>query len=436
MDGRFLSANPALAYNLGYDSPQELMETVIDMRQQLYVDPRCRDQFVALMQQHDRVSGFEAEGYRKDGSTLWVSINARAVRDENGKLLYFQGFILHITERKQAEKLLTEYNQILERQVADRTLELQQEIAERHQVEQALRQSEVQYRAMVEDQTELICRFLPSGILTYVNGTYCCYFEKQPDELIGHTFTPLIPEADQQIPLQNFAMLSEENPFVTYEHRVILPNGEVRWQQWTDRAIFDEQGQFIEFHAVGRDITDRKRAEIALQESETRFRQLSRATFEAIAITEASNILDTNQTFARMFGYEPAEVIGMHAASFVPEEYQEIVEQRLRFRDEGPYECLCVRKDGTTFPAEVRARFMTSGERVIKIAAIRDITERKRIEEINYPAASGRGMQIVLLPNRRFGLQSDSFAASSGECTPIRFNREISILLYSIPCQG
>jgi PAS domain S-box-containing protein len=380
VDGRFLSANPALAHNLGYDSPEQLMNTLTDMRTQLYADPRCRDQFVALMQQHDRVSGFEAEGYRKDGSILWVSINARTVRDENGQLLYFQGFIQDISERKQAEKILADYQQTLEQQVTERTLALQQEITERQRIEQALRQSEAQYRAMVEDQTELICRFLPNGILTFVNGTYCRYFRQQPESLIGHTFTPMIPEADQYIPRQYFSTLSRENPFITYEHRVILPDGDVRWQQWTDRAIFDEEGNFVEFHAVGRDITDRKRAEIALQESETRFRQLSRATFEAIAITEAGTILDANQTFAHIFGYEPGEVIGMHTSNFVPLEFQNFIGEKLQSRDEGPYECPCIRKDGTTFPAEVRARFISFEERVIKIAAIRDITERKQVE--------------------------------------------------------
>jgi PAS domain S-box-containing protein len=144
----------------------------------------------------------------------------------------------------------------------------QPNITEPQHAAEALRQSEARYRAIIEDQTELICRFLPDSTLTFVNGAYCRYFGKTAQELIGSRFTPLIPEEDKDIPLKHFTFLSPDNPCVTYEHRVILPNGEIRTQQWTDRAIFNEQGQLIEFQGVGVDITQRKQAEVALRLSE------------------------------------------------------------------------------------------------------------------------------------------------------------------------
>jgi len=127
--------------------------------------------------------------------------------------------------------------------------------------EETLRESETRSRAVVEDQTELICRFLPDGTLTLVNEAYCRYFDKQREELIGHSFMPLIPEEDQKFVQEQFVSLSLENPIVTYEHRAVRSGGEIRWQQWTDRAIFDGQGHLVEFQSVGRDITERKRAE-------------------------------------------------------------------------------------------------------------------------------------------------------------------------------
>jgi PAS domain S-box-containing protein len=138
------------------------------------------------------------------------------------------------------------------------------DISDRKNAENALRQSEARYRAIVEDQTELICRYLPDGKMTFVNQAYCRYFGLQPEDLLGKSFMPLVPEEDRSCFPELYAALSVENPFFTCEHRVILPSGEIRWQQWTDRAIFDETGQILEYQAVGRDVSDRKAAETAL----------------------------------------------------------------------------------------------------------------------------------------------------------------------------
>ena len=135
------------------------------------------------------------------------------------------------------------------------------DITDRKRAEEALRESEARYRAVVEDQTELICRFLPDGTLTFVNEAYRRYFGKRREELVGYSCMSLIPEGDQEIVRQQMATLSLENPVATYEHRVMLPSEEIRWQQWSDRAIFDDQGRIIEYQSVGRDITERKRLE-------------------------------------------------------------------------------------------------------------------------------------------------------------------------------
>ncbi len=145
--------------------------------------------------------------------------------------------------------------------VVREALDKQRLIEEKRRAEEALRESEARYRAIVEDQTELICRFLPDGTLTFVNEAYCRYFGKKREELIGSSFKPLIPEDDQEFIADQFAYLSLENPVVTYEHRVILPDEQIRWQQWTDRALFNDQGRLVEFQSVGRDITEQVRAE-------------------------------------------------------------------------------------------------------------------------------------------------------------------------------
>ena len=122
-------------------------------------------------------------------------------------------------------------------------------------------EDEARYRAIVEDQNDLICRFRLDGTLTFANEAYCRYFGKTRQDLIGHRFMPLIPEEDRAQVERHIQSIGPDQPAVTYEHRVITANGHIRWNQRTDRAIFDEQGRTQEIQSVGRDITGRKQAE-------------------------------------------------------------------------------------------------------------------------------------------------------------------------------
>lgn len=108
-DGHYLSANPALARIYGYASPEELIASLTDIAHQLYVQPHRRAEFVRLMQENAAVSGFESQIYRKDGSIIWISENARAVRDPNtGQVLYYEGMVEDITLAKRSQKQLQE----------------------------------------------------------------------------------------------------------------------------------------------------------------------------------------------------------------------------------------------------------------------------------------------------------------------------------------
>ena len=105
-DGRYLRANPALAKILGYDSRQELIEQITDIQQQIYVDPEQRQEFIRRLADRGAVEGFEYQVYRRDRSKIWISENARTVRNGMGKLLYYEGTIEDITQRKQAREQL------------------------------------------------------------------------------------------------------------------------------------------------------------------------------------------------------------------------------------------------------------------------------------------------------------------------------------------
>lgn len=104
--GYYMSANPALARIYGYSSPEELKIHLRNINHQLYVDPNRRVEFIQLIEQNGYVSGFESQVYRADGSIIWISENARAVCDATGELLYYEGTVEDVTDRKQAEVAL------------------------------------------------------------------------------------------------------------------------------------------------------------------------------------------------------------------------------------------------------------------------------------------------------------------------------------------
>ncbi len=138
------------------------------------------------------------------------------------------------------------------------------DVSERKQAEDALRKSERTYRAVVEDQTELISRFRPDGTQIFVNEAFCQYFKKSREEILGKKFFPRIPAEDHRKVREHFASLTKENPSAIDSHRVIMPDGSIHWQRWSDRAIFDKKGSLVEYQSVGQDITEQKRAEDAL----------------------------------------------------------------------------------------------------------------------------------------------------------------------------
>ena len=140
--------------------------------------------------------------------------------------------------------------------------------------EDALRESEIKYRAIVEDQVELICRFTPDGNLTFVNTAYCKYFNKDYKELIGKPFMDLILDEDKEFVKNSFKIITKNVPYNHYDHKVTFPNGEVKWIHWSDRAIFDANGTIKEYQSIGFDITDRKELEEKLICSRMKYRAI------------------------------------------------------------------------------------------------------------------------------------------------------------------
>jgi PAS domain S-box-containing protein len=118
VDGRFLTANPTMAKIFGYESPEELLGAISNIRDQLYVEPGRREDFYQLALRDGVVSGFEIQMHRKDGTLVWVSANARAVYDDDGGISVYEGTLEDITERKRAEEALREIREAERRRIA------------------------------------------------------------------------------------------------------------------------------------------------------------------------------------------------------------------------------------------------------------------------------------------------------------------------------
>jgi PAS domain S-box-containing protein len=321
-------------------------------------------------------------------------------------------------KNKSKEELAKELNDLLQML---RNMEV-----ERYELQKTLGESLRRYRAIVEDQTELVCRFDPDGTLSFVNEAYCRFFNKRREDLLGFSFMPLIPPEDRKKVRAQFASLGPENPVVTHEHRVIAPNGEIRWQQWTNRAILDDEDRIIEFQAVGRDITDRKRAEEELRKAHDEMekkvkdrtsellevneqlrreiknrkrekirRRESEAYMEAILNAAPEGIgLVKNRVFgwvsnrmSEMLGYSADELVGQ-SARIVYESEEEfdrvgrVKYQEIKERGIGAVETRCRSKNGSVIDVLLCSSALDPGDlsRGV-IFTVRDITERKQGEQ-------------------------------------------------------
>jgi PAS domain S-box-containing protein len=177
------------------------------------------------------------------------------------------------------------------------------ELDEHRKTEEALANSEQLYRAIVEDQTEIICRFRPDGTISFVNGAFCRYFAKTRDDVLGKRYLPSIPREDRRNLWTAYGSLAPHCPVFHMEFRIEMPDGALRWLHWTNRAIYDESGILVEHQGVGRDITDRKQSEHQIRES----RNMLRSVFDGISdplimVREDMTLIMLNRAALRFFG--------------------------------------------------------------------------------------------------------------------------------------
>jgi PAS domain S-box-containing protein len=165
--------------------------------------------------------------------------------------------------------------------------------------------SERRYRAVVEDQTESICRFDRQGNLTFVNDAFCRSRGKSRDELMGTSFLPQVSALDLEIPLTTFLQLAPEDPVLSYDARVSTAQG-LGWEQCSVRALYDRDDVINEFQLVSQDITKRKNVEEALRASEEKLKAI--LADGILTLDEECSIVSCNPAAERIFGLRTAEL--------------------------------------------------------------------------------------------------------------------------------
>ena len=149
--------------------------------------------------------------------------------------------------------------------------ELEHRVAERTQ---ALHQSEQRYLSILEDQTEMICRFDAGNRMTFVNEAFCRLFHLRRDEVVGQVWAPIVHPDDLPLVTRALQGVSPAHPVVVVENRVVAGDGAIRWCQFSNRALYDDDGQLVEWQSVGRDVTERRKLEAELAQASERFQDL------------------------------------------------------------------------------------------------------------------------------------------------------------------
>jgi PAS domain S-box-containing protein len=230
-------------------------------------------------------STVETTWRRKDGTVFDVYLSTNVIDSQDPSVgIVFT--VYDITDQKKAANILRSAKEQLETQVAERTRDLdvtnmllRVELEEHRKTEEALAEKERLYRAIVEDQTELICRFHPDGTLSFVNEAFCRYFGKNCEDLLGTRYRPPIPREDRELMTKSVKALTPERNVTQFEIRVHLADRGLRWVMWTTRAVYDESRRLVEHQAVGRDVTERVLSQQQIHES----RNMLRSVFDGIS---------------------------------------------------------------------------------------------------------------------------------------------------------
>ncbi len=356
-EGKFLSANPMLAKIYGFATPEELVTAFSDISRQLYVDPARREEFVRLMRENEIIQGFESQVFNAKHEIIWISENARAVRDAEGKLRYYEGTVENITERKRAEF--------------------------------AVREAERRFRSIWERSADGMRLTDQNGVLRAVNPAYCRIVGMSEAEMLGQCYTvSYLPceEVDRLHALYRENYQSRAIP-EHLERNVVFRNGR--------KAILELSNSFVEndgqpplILSIFHDVTESRRAEELLRNSEGRFRSIWEESVDGMRLIDKDGLTRAvNPAFCQMVGLAEIELLGRPYTEHYDQ--GEDAQARLeRFRRNYQTRSIAAHmerritlRDGRTVHVELAISLVeVEGEDPLVLTVFRDLTGRKEIE--------------------------------------------------------
>jgi len=359
-DDRLIRVNPALARMHGYSSPEEMIQQ-LPMIKGLAARSEDRSLFLHRLNDKGVVNGFEMEMYKKDGTTIWVSLSAWVVKDADGTPLYYEGIVDDITERKKAEETLRESEGIL--------------------------------RVLFNESYHLTGLMKTDGTLIKANATALEFAGIKETDVIGRPFweTPWWSHSvEQKERLRNAATEAAHGDLIRLETYHPDAEGNLHFIDFSIKPVMDENDNVILLIPEGRDITEQKRAEEALRESEEKFRLIFDYAPISISITDQDGLyVDVNARMCERNNLSREEIVGHRVTECPqfarPEDHEETTRLTQKLLEQGwlhNEEIHLFRPiDGERSTAIFSSRLITIAGKTYVISMVLDITERKRTEE-------------------------------------------------------
>ena len=270
-EGRFINVNPAMAQIFGYKSPEEMIEKISDISTQIHLSADSRNQFTETLGREGVVEKFEARNIKKDGSIIWISTNARVIKDKNGKILYYEGFVTDITKQKKAEKAIVD--------------------AEEH------------YRKLVENLPAVVFmdKFNQPESTQYISPRLKDLLGYTPEEWeSGNNLweNSLHPDDKERVLAEDIRTDETGEPF-RIEYRLRHRNGHYVWIKEDASLVLGEDGTPLFWQGILLDITDQKHAEEALERRDAIIKAVG---FSADQFLKSSNWEDSINQVLAQFG--------------------------------------------------------------------------------------------------------------------------------------
>ncbi|NJL20590.1 MAG: PAS domain S-box protein [Leptolyngbyaceae cyanobacterium SM1_3_5] len=349
-DGLILDANQRFANLYGFDSPEEMIG--LESTTSYYVNSSDRQQAVELLKRDGEVRSYEVQMRKRDGTVFWGLFSSYLNAGDD----YIEGILADISDHKQAET--------------------------------ALRQSEANYRNLLQTANSVIIRYDPQGRIHYINDYGVKLLGYEEHEILRRSlFETIIPEAELSgRDMRPFVRDLLRNPqsYPRGEGENLCRDGRRVWMEWSNQAILNEQGELIEILSVGNDTTRRRQAEEALQRSEAKFRTIFENSQVGIFRSRLSDglLLDANQRHANLFGFDsPEEIIGLEYTTgyYVnPIDRQHAIELLKQNGEVRSYEAQMRKRDGTVFWG-LFSFYLNAADDYIE-GVIADISDRKQAE--------------------------------------------------------